>query len=208
MGGRTWGVVGMALLACAGCTSVSQDRDAAAPVEVWDPGPRHDVLLLDVGPGGRPDTGPTPDADLDAPFPDANEDAPSYDAPCTLECPHLPLGCAWVRTDFTACMCGDAVCVDSGPGPDAALRGTDAYVEGDVGGIYCVANGDCPSGQFCGERPDGCGGAGACRGVPTSCPDVEGIVCGCDGLEYGSACEAALVQVSVAASGPCITPRP
>ncbi len=186
-----------------GCGSTAAEPDAWAHAEVWHGGGLMDTPApIDAANIAAPDSW-APDADLDAPLPDANEDAPYYDAPCVLECAHLPLGCTWVRTDFSVCSCGLALCEDSGPGPDAALRGSDAYVIGDVGGVYCVANGDCPEGQFCSERPDGCGGAGACRPVPSSCPVVDGMVCGCDGRVYDSACDAAQARVSVAASGPC-----
>jgi hypothetical protein len=187
----TLGMIVAIVAASAGCSNMTESADAGRDARRFGP--------------GRPDTGPRPDANLDAPFPDANEDAPYYDAPCTLACPRAPLGCDWVRTDFSLCTCGVLFCDDSGPGPDAALRGTDAYVSSDVGGVLCVANGDCASGQFCGDR-EYCGGAGACRPVPDACPDVEAIVCGCDGREYGNACEAARAGVSVASSGPCLTP--
>jgi len=214
MGRATVGMIVAMVAASAGCAGTAESSDAGrdAAMERDAPSASMDAPDDAAAGGGRPDVASpaapdswSPDANLDAPFPDANEDAPVYDAPCILECPRAPLGCNWVRTDFSLCTCGVLFCDDSGPGPDAALRGTDAYVEGDVGGVYCVANGDCASGQFCGDR-EYCGGAGACRPVPGACPDVEAIVCGCDGREYGNACEAARAGISVASSGPCITP--
>jgi len=64
----------------------------------------------------------------------------------------------------------------------------------------------CGAGEYCQLPPGTCGNsdpAGECAPVPQGCPDVWEPVCGCDGMTYGNACEAAANKVSIRSRGPC-----
>ncbi len=66
--------------------------------------------------------------------------------------------------------------------------------------------GECPEGSFCNFPTGACGNpepSGNCAVVPNQCPDVIVPVCGCDGEDYDSACEAAKRGLSIRVVGPC-----
>jgi cysteine-rich repeat protein len=67
----------------------------------------------------------------------------------------------------------------------------------------CFGSGECAPGDLCGKAPGACDSAGTCRPRPEACPLVFDPVCGCDGVTYGNACEAARNGVSVAHRGEC-----
>ena len=75
----------------------------------------------------------------------------------------------------------------------------------------CGTAGTCPGGcaanQFC-ATPDGmCSAQGACMTKPDQGQLCGGSpVCGCDGANYASACDAAKAGVSVLTSGTCAPP--
>lgn len=52
----------------------------------------------------------------------------------------------------------------------------------------------------------GCRPEDACFGEPRgcACPAVVDTVCGCDGLEYGNACEADCAGTLSYTAGPCV----
>lgn len=63
----------------------------------------------------------------------------------------------------------------------------------------------CPQGQFC-DLPIGhccCDFQGVCRDIPEACYLVYDPVCGCDGVTYGNACQAAMAQMSIDYEGEC-----
>ncbi|HEY6000735.1 MAG TPA: hypothetical protein VI078_15725 [bacterium] len=68
----------------------------------------------------------------------------------------------------------------------------------------CQTNRDCVTYvEFCQKPVGSCGAAGFCVEHGDACPTYGTPVCGCDGLTYGSACEAGLAGVSVAYEGGC-----
>jgi len=67
----------------------------------------------------------------------------------------------------------------------------------------------CPRGTYCDYGVGQCGvadAAGVCRAVPRACTTVHDPVCGCDGVTYSNACEAARAGVSVDHAGACVPP--
>jgi hypothetical protein len=86
----------------------------------------------------------------------------------------------------------------------AASASVNVAVEG---GCPCGPTiGDCAGGQFCNFPAGTCGDpepVGTCEVVPNDCPDLVVPVCGCDGEDYPSACEAARDGFSIRVVGPC-----
>ncbi len=74
----------------------------------------------------------------------------------------------------------------------------------------CVKNEECPpdanAPRYCEKMFGDCEGIGTCVTIPDDCTDpvpAKQIVCGCDGLEYTSVCEAAGAGVNVAFYSNC-----
>ncbi len=92
----------------------------------------------------------------------------------------------------------------------ANASGMDILAHGACAGQACggFAGTECPSGTYC-DYPDNvtaCGGAddlGTCTQIPQNCNDIFDPVCGCDGMNYGNGCEAAVNGTDVAYAGTC-----
>jgi hypothetical protein len=67
--------------------------------------------------------------------------------------------------------------------------------------LKCEASSDCNSGYYC-ERAK-CARYGKCMVVPSSCPDTDAPVCGCDGVTYGNDCKRKMGLASIRKAGIC-----
>lgn len=66
----------------------------------------------------------------------------------------------------------------------------------------CRSNADCAETEICATGI--CeGGIGICNARPTSCPDTDSPVCGCDGVTYQNTCFATIAGVRIAITLPC-----
>ena len=69
----------------------------------------------------------------------------------------------------------------------------------------------CGDGEYCHyEKNDHCGFAdamGVCKDTPEICPEIYSPVCGCDGNDYSSPCDANGAGTSVQKSGDCDCPE-
>jgi hypothetical protein len=64
----------------------------------------------------------------------------------------------------------------------------------------------CADGRYCQLATAACLGpsaSGSCKLPPTDCTQVKSPVCGCDGVVYDNACEAAKAQVSITGTMSC-----
>ncbi len=121
------------------------------------------------------------------------------------DCPVPPCACLDENADGiceNACpvpVCRDGVC---------GLANPDALQLGEVcGGFRAPPVQECDSGLFCQHQAGAlCGAAdapGECVLVPDVCADIFDPVCGCDGVTYGNACEAAANLTGIFELGPC-----
>ncbi len=110
---------------------------------------------------------------------DASVDAACLPTPCAPP----PPGCHYVPDPSDPCSCGVLVCEDAGS-PSA-----------------CYGEFGCDSGDYC--AGEGCDGPGTCEPRPGACPLYIRPVCGCDGVTYSNACDAASHGMRIQHDGAC-----
>lgn len=107
--------------------------------------------------------------------------------------------------DLNPFCCADSGGVPSGPDTtcsDPASVDPCPEICGGIAGIPCSDPAEfclLPIGGCC------CDFQGVCIPVPTECPLVFDPVCGCDGVTYGNACDAAAARMSIDHDGVCRT---
>jgi hypothetical protein len=82
----------------------------------------------------------------------------------------------------------------------AAAAGARVDFEGEC---PCSTNDNCLDGQYCDHGTACAGDSGTCMNRPTMCTNEFDPVCGCDGMDYGNACEANAEGVQVSADQSC-----
>lgn len=117
-------------------------------------------------------------------------------------CKDRPTACPLIYDPVCGCndVTYDNACDAASAGVNVAHRGTCESKN------ICSTNVDCLDTEFCVKVPGDCDGEGICETRPTVCPFVLEPVCGCDGVTYGNACEAARAGVSIAFPGTCEPP--
>ena len=120
-------------------------------------------------------------------------------------------------TGFLACGC-DGVVYDHECSPKQAgtnvqfMMNGGAYQPTSCPAVPCTDDSDCETDEFCATDFGECGGDGFCVTPPEDpCPpDAPGgfVLCGCDGVEYGTTCSASQAGTSLVSMGPCVSPPP
>ena len=107
-------------------------------------------------------------------------------------CVARPKACAPTREGVCGCDGEDYASEEC-----AHAKGVNVAHPGECGEPRrCETNKDCARHEFCAEASgpvepvDACGAAGECAPRPTCEITIPATVCGCDGKEYGSQCEA------------------
>lgn len=91
-------------------------------------------------------------------------------------------------------------------GCSAGIEGEDQVVKSEDGlrrPHQCKVSKSCGRDRYCAFDEGTCGGVGVCQTRPEVCTRIYDPVCGCNGVTYGNACEAAAAGVSVSSEGAC-----
>ncbi len=112
-------------------------------------------------------------------------------------CTVIPSGCPDVWDPVCGC---DGMTYGNECEADAA--GVSIAYWGECTPIFCWSNDMCEPDQYCFFH-DCAAETGVCMPRPEVCPDVWDPVCGCDGVTYPNACEAARAGMSVDYPGEC-----
>lgn len=111
------------------------------------------------------------------------------------ECELRPVSCEG-EPEFLVCGCDGRtyanVCEVSMAGERRAVNGP----------CPCSDSSECVEGQYC-ELDNSCLNRGSCVDEPLMCLPTPDLVCGCDGVDYESACLAAQAGARVSAVGSC-----
>lgn len=170
----------------------------------------------------------TPEAtpvDDDDPLDESVAPDEDFSVPCALEGKPFPLdgtkccdnlvpiensypdgtngGCVGDPTGGQICAsCGDTFC-------GIGENGCNCPGDCPIAVISCKSNEECLNRSpqaFCQKEEGDCDGTGQCADMSQGCTDpdpLKQIVCGCDGIEYNSTCEAWTTGVNVAFQGNC-----
>ena len=167
--------------------------------------------LPSTSPCGCPTCAPPPDAGaaLDAPV----EDAYKADGPtiCTAACvlPNCPNGTV---KGPPPCNCPVCAPVDAGQPIDGPMNGPmdGPIADGPIVACGAATDPTCASGTHCEWSDKLCGSRthGACASFPGGvlCAISAEPVCGCDGKNYASPCEAARAGVDISSNASCPEP--
>ncbi len=138
--------------------------------------------------GSRADVPTTSDAIV-------TQDSPTVDGGGTLDVPSMTMDVP-VGSDI-------GVTNDVPRGPDAS-RDASPDASPDAGASGCGSTAECPRGLVCRNIPV-CRGRGVCEPAVLNCgrPGPGAAVCGCDGQNYASECEAFNAGVGVSVRGTC-----
>ena len=86
------------------------------------------------------------------------------------------------------------------------IAGTFALIATDA--VKCTSDDECTKNQFCARDFSDCDktATGLCTDIPaiSDCPATTEPTCGCDGITYESACQAAAASTSIFASEACV----
>lgn len=175
-----------------------------------------------LGSGGVPGSGGSNGRDAGADAATACPATIPTGQSCTgaLNCSYGSQPCCGFTTPAMTCVCGNGtffcsigecnmICPDAGAVSDAAVDSAldSGHLAQDAGGACTASGPSCGAGLYCAWQDKRCGARaqGTCAAT-TACNANSGTVCGCDGNNYASECEAARAGVDVSSTATCTPP--